>query len=50
MVDMLHYKKVSEELAECEVEFEDSAENAERIRKNILRLVDINEVEPMVAV
>ena len=49
-VDMLHYKKVSEELAECEVEFEDSAENAERIRKNILRLVDINEVEPMVAV
>ncbi|MBC7390892.1 MAG: hypothetical protein H7329_16915 [Opitutaceae bacterium] len=47
MVDMLHYKKISEESAECEVEFEDTPESAERIRKNILRLVDINEVGPM---
>ena len=49
MIDMLHYKKISDDLAQCEVEFQDSLENAERIRKNILRLVDINEVEPMVA-
>ena len=44
-VDRLLYQKVSEHEAECEVEFEDSLENAERIKKNILRLVDINVIE-----
>ena len=44
MVDMLHYRKITEDTAECE----DTPESAERIRKNILRLVDINEVGPMV--
>lgn len=48
MVDEIHYKKVGNDLAECMVEFEEDAENAERIRKNVLRLVDILEVEPLV--
>lgn len=48
MVDMLHYRKITEDTAECEVDFEDTPESAERIRKNILRLVDINEIGPMV--
>ena len=49
-VDSLHYRKVADNLAECKVEFEEDPENAERIRKNILRLVDIIEVSPLVMV
>lgn len=45
MVDELHYKKLSEEEATCEVEFMEEAENAGRIYKNIIRLVDIVEIE-----
>ncbi len=45
MVDELHYKKLSEELASCEVEFQEEPENANRIYKNIVRLVDILEIE-----
>ena len=47
MVDKLNYKKLTENTSECEVEFEDTPESAERIRKNLLRLVDINEVNKM---
>ena len=44
-VDALQYKKISDSLAECEVEFQEEAENANRIYKNIIRLVDITEIE-----
>lgn len=43
-VDSLHYKKISDSLAECEVEFQEEAENAGRIYKNMIRLVDILEI------
>jgi hypothetical protein len=45
MVDELHYKKLSDEAAVCDVEFMEEAENANRIYKNIIRLVDIVDIE-----
>jgi len=45
MVDTLHYKKLDDSFAECEVEFTEEAESAGRIYKNVIRLVDILEIE-----
>jgi acetolactate synthase regulatory subunit len=45
MVDSIHYKKISEDIATCEVEFEEEVENARRIYNNMIRLVDILEIE-----
>lgn len=45
MVDGLNYRKLTTDTSTCEVEFEEELENAERIRKNVLRLEDILEVE-----
>lgn len=45
MLEELHYKKTSANTAICELEFEEEFENAERIRKNTLRLEDILEIE-----
>jgi len=50
MVDALHYKKLDESLAECEVEFTEDAESASRIYKNVIRLVDIIGIEVLQAV
>jgi len=45
MVESLNYKKIAPNSAICDLEFEEEAENAERIRKNTLRLEDILEIE-----
>jgi hypothetical protein len=45
LLESLHYKKTSANTAICELEFEEELENAERIRKNTLRLEDILEIE-----
>jgi hypothetical protein len=49
MLEELHYKKTSANTAICELEFEEELENAERIRKNTLRLEDSLEIEVLQA-
>lgn len=44
VVNKLEYRKVSEELAECIVEFEDTPLSSHRIYQNIQRIYDIIDV------
>lgn len=44
-LDSVIYQKVDENNASCKLVFEEDDVNANRIYKNLIRLVDINEIE-----
>lgn len=44
-VESVFYQKVDNDNASCKVVFEEDEVNANRIYKNLIRLVDINEIE-----
>jgi acetolactate synthase II small subunit len=43
-VTKLNYETISETIANCEIEFDIDALDAERVYKNLIRIQDINEV------
>jgi acetolactate synthase regulatory subunit len=45
MINSLEYKKVDFTSATCKIEFEEVADQADKIYKNMLRSVDINGIE-----
>ncbi|MFN8439070.1 MAG: hypothetical protein U0V72_15780 [Cytophagales bacterium] len=44
-INSLEYKKLDMLSATCKIEFDEVEEQAEKIYKNMLRSVDINEIE-----
>lgn len=44
-LESVEYKRESDFIAVCLVEFDEDAENSTRIYKNLLRIVDIQEIE-----
>ena len=47
-LESVTYKRESDFVAICALEFDEDKENSERIYKNLLRIVDVNSVEILV--